>query len=58
MTTPTRFSRSSGPPEPDTCRSAADVGALHHNDRDDIWYECVRDKRRQVVTWVIVPPRG
>lgn len=50
------FTRSVGPPDPDKCRSDVDVGTLHHDERDDTWYECVRDERHRVVTWAIVPP--
>jgi uncharacterized protein YfcZ (UPF0381/DUF406 family) len=46
-----------GPPEASGCISAADVGRLHHNVDDNIWYECVFDKRRAVFTWTMLPPQ-
>ena len=43
-------------PNPGECRSHADVGKIHHDEAEDIWYECVFDPRRRVYTWTIVPP--
>ncbi|HSL14656.1 MAG TPA: hypothetical protein VK962_00135 [Actinomycetota bacterium] len=44
------------PPDPERCRGPADLGKLHHDEEDDIWYECVFDSRRGVYTWAILPP--
>jgi hypothetical protein len=52
---PTGVIRSGGIPDPNECRGPSDVGKVHYNETDDIWYECVYDKRRDVVTWAIVP---
>ncbi len=42
-------------PDPEECREPADVGKLHHDGDQDIWYECFFDKRKGVYTWAIVP---
>ncbi len=47
---------SDGPPEPASCTSADDIGRLHHNETDDVWYECVFESRRRVYTWTMLPP--
>jgi hypothetical protein len=43
-------------PDPDECREPADVGKIYHDAAQDIWYECVFDRRKQVYTWTILPP--
>lgn len=44
------------PPDPAECSRPEDVGKLAYDGEVDIWYECVRDRRRDVITWVIIPP--
>jgi hypothetical protein len=43
-------------PDPDACRGPQDVGRFEHDEENDIWYECSHDPRRDMYTWVIVPP--
>jgi len=43
-------------PDPDECRGPTDVGEIHHDEEQDIWYECVFDQRKAVYTWTILPP--
>jgi hypothetical protein len=43
-------------PDPNYCSCQRDIGRFVHDEENDIWYECDFDKRRQVFTWVIVPP--
>lgn len=49
------MTESNGPPDPATCAARDDVGRLHHNRSQDIWYECIFDSRRDIVTWAIIP---
>ena len=46
----------SAPPDPRDCVQPSDIGKLHHDPVDDIWYECIFDSRRSEYTWAIVPP--
>jgi hypothetical protein len=46
-----------GPPEARSCSRPADVGRIHHDPDNDIWYECVHDSFRDEFTWTIIPPR-
>ena len=50
-----RVTETDEPPDPDGCTGMNDVGSLHHNLAGDVWYECVFDSRRTVVTWAIIP---
>jgi len=43
-------------PDPRECRGSGDIGKLHHDVEQDIWYECVHDERTGVFTWTILPP--
>ena len=43
-------------PDPADCSEQAHVGRIHHDPDEDVWYECVFDARRSVVTWAILPP--
>lgn len=43
-------------PAKDECQGPADVGTIHHDEDQDIVYECVFDPRRRIYTWTIVPP--
>lgn len=43
-------------PDPALCSKVGDVGQLFYDDETDVWYECVHDDRRDVVTWSILPP--
>ncbi|HZJ07014.1 MAG TPA: hypothetical protein VFD59_16285 [Nocardioidaceae bacterium] len=45
-----------GPPHPSDCECAEDVGKLVYDTVGDVWYQCEFDERRQMVTWVILPP--
>lgn len=47
---------SDGEPDPEACRGEGDLGKLHHNAKDDVWYEGSFDPRRSVYTWAILPP--
>jgi hypothetical protein len=38
------------------CRTLDDVGSLHLNRSGRVWYECVFDARRDLITWAILPP--
>ncbi len=42
-------------PPAEDCAQASEVGRVHFDEVNDIWYECMHDKRRDVISWVIVP---
>jgi hypothetical protein len=44
------------PPDPRACVQESDVGKLHHDSFDDVWYECMFDRSGREYTWVILPP--
>jgi len=50
------YTESSGPPPEEDCACDADIGRVHFNHRDEVWYECMRDPRTSVTTWAILPP--
>jgi len=52
---PRRIEEAEGPPAAVTCGREGDVG-LYHDISADVWYECAFEPRRQVYTWVILPP--
>lgn len=43
-------------PDPRDCQGPADIGNVHHDVEQDIWFECVFDKRMNLYTWTILPP--
>jgi hypothetical protein len=46
---------SDGQPPAEQCATNQDVGRLHYNTADDIWYECFCDERHGVFTWAVIP---
>lgn len=43
-------------PDPKECKEPHDVGKITYDPDNDIWYECMYDKRKNAYTWVITPP--
>jgi hypothetical protein len=50
------MSRREPGPDPDDCKQPEDLGKIFHDEENDIWYECVFDRRKKVFTWTILPP--
>lgn len=42
-------------PDPADCFGPADVDKLYHDGKNDIWYQCSYDRRRDQYVWAILP---
>src|SRR5271166_779502 len=54
LRSPMRSTEGRGPPEAAQCTGVEDVGSVHHDTVEDVWYECVLDRRRNLFTWSIL----